>query len=98
GDRRRAALRRMGLAPAALVLGAAGPVPRALAAATARAAALVAAGAPDGALPASVQLLVKGGLATMFLTKMKAAGLSLLTAGILVAGAVGLSAQDGPKT
>jgi RNA polymerase sigma factor (sigma-70 family) len=95
-ERLRATLRRLGLGPAAAVAlqGAAPPVSRALARATARTAVLVAAGAPGGAVSDSVLVLMTGGLKTMMFTKLKAAGMSLLTAGVLVAGAVGLSAQD----
>jgi RNA polymerase sigma factor (sigma-70 family) len=92
-ERLRAALKRIGITSAAvLTQGAAPTVPRPLVAATARAAVLVASGA-DGAVPAHVLTLVKGGLTTMFLTKMKSAGLSVAAVGALVAGAFGLSAQ-----
>jgi RNA polymerase sigma factor (sigma-70 family) len=91
-QRLRAALRRMGVAPAVAVLahGVAVPVPRALASSTARAAVLVAAGAADGAVPASVLVLIKGGL---LMSKLKTASLSALAAIVLIGGAVGLSAQ-----
>jgi RNA polymerase sigma factor (sigma-70 family) len=92
-DKLRAALKRAGITSAAvLTQGEAPAVPRSLVAATARAAALVASGA-DGAVPAHVLTLMKGGLTTMFLTKMKSAGLSVAAVGALVAGAFGLSAQ-----
>jgi RNA polymerase sigma factor (sigma-70 family) len=86
--RLRAVLLRMGAAPAAATI--APSVPRALAAATARAAVLVSAGAADGVVPESVLLLMKGGL---LMSKLKSVYVSMLTAGILVAGAVGLNAQ-----
>jgi RNA polymerase sigma factor (sigma-70 family) len=98
-QRLRVVFQRMGLAPAvAVALGPALPVPTALAGATARAAALVAAGLPTGGVSESVLVLLNGGLKTMVLTKVKSVGLSVLTAGVLIAGAMGLSAQDGPAT
>jgi RNA polymerase sigma factor (sigma-70 family) len=66
-------------------------VPAALAGATARAAA-VAAGRAAGEVPAAVLELVSGGMSMVF-TKLKAAGLSSLAAVVLIAGAVGLTAQ-----
>jgi hypothetical protein len=95
-ERLRATLRRLGVGPAAAVSlnGAAPPVSRALAQATARAAVLVAAGAPRGVVSDSVLVLMTGGLKAMMFTKLKATGLSLLTVGVLVAGAVGLAAQN----
>jgi RNA polymerase sigma factor (sigma-70 family) len=93
--RLRAALTKKGLAPAAAVaMGAAPPVPRTLAAATARAAALVAAGRATGTVSESIIRLMNGGLGTMVLIKLKTLGLSALTAAVLVAGACALSAQD----
>jgi RNA polymerase sigma factor (sigma-70 family) len=89
GRRRlRAALRRLGLAPAALAAPLA--VPRALAAATARAAVAVATGSANGMVSESVLELMTGGL---LMSKLKTVCLSLLAAGVLIAGAVGLSAQ-----
>src|SRR5689334_9533570 len=65
-ERLRLALTRKGLAPvAALAAGAVPPVPRALAAATARAAVHVAAGTADGWASASVIALMNGGLRAM---------------------------------
>src|SRR5439155_5119114 len=95
-QRLRTALRRVGLAPAAAALatGAAPAVPRALATATARAAAQFAAGTATGVVPESVLALVNGGLHAMLLAKLKTAGLSILTATVLVAGAYGLGAQS----
>jgi RNA polymerase sigma factor (sigma-70 family) len=87
-----AALRRLGLAPAALVLPRGLPAPpAALAARTARAAVLVAAGSANGAAPESVLQLMTGGL---LMSKLKAVGLSALAAGVLITGAFGLDAQD----
>jgi RNA polymerase sigma factor (sigma-70 family) len=101
-QRLRVALERMGVAPAAAALasGAAPVVPRALAEATARAAVLVAARSAGGAVPESVLALMNWGLQSMLLTKLKTAGMSLLAAAALVAGAYGLSAQppaDNPE-
>ncbi|HEY1377831.1 MAG TPA: sigma-70 region 4 domain-containing protein [Gemmataceae bacterium] len=66
-------------------------LPAALAGATARAAA-VAAGRAAGEVPAAVLELVSGGMSMVF-TKLKTAGLSSLAAAVLIAGAVGLTAQ-----
>src|SRR5581483_8977413 len=95
-QRLRDVLRRLGLAPAAV----AGPaaVSRALAASTARLAALVTAGAGDGLIPAPLLTLVNGGLQSMILTKLKTAGLTAVAVGVLVAGAFGLSAQTPAPT
>jgi RNA polymerase sigma factor (sigma-70 family) len=68
-------------------------VPAALAAATADAAEVVA-GRTAGVVAAPVLELVTGGLRIMVMTKLKAAGLSALSAGVVVAGAMGLSAQN----
>jgi RNA polymerase sigma factor (sigma-70 family) len=68
-------------------------LPAGLVAATGRAA-MVMAGRTAGAVPASVSALFAGGLESMMWTKFKAAGLSALTAGVLLAGAVGLSARQ----
>jgi hypothetical protein len=91
----------MGLAPTVIALGPGPAVPRALAAATARLAALASLGAADGAAPATVLLLAKGA-ESMIWTKLKAVSLSALTAAVLVAGAVGLNGQQNsgpaPKT
>jgi RNA polymerase sigma factor (sigma-70 family) len=94
-QRLRGLLRRTGLAPAvaALASATAPQVPRTLAATTVRAAVMVAGGWPVGGVRESVILLTSGGLSAMFLTKLKMAGLSAVTAGVLIAGAVGLSAQ-----
>jgi RNA polymerase sigma factor (sigma-70 family) len=91
-ERLRAVLGRLGLASVSAVAaqGAAPLVPRALAVATARAAVLVAAGSADGLVPESVLVLVNGGLVV---SKLKSLCLSALAAGVLVAGAVGLSGQ-----
>ena len=70
-------------------------VPPALAGATARAA-MVVAGRATGAVPVPVAELVAGGLESMIWTKGKAAALAALTAGVLFAGAVGLSARQQP--
>jgi RNA polymerase sigma factor (sigma-70 family) len=96
GRRRlRAALQRLGLAPAAVLGPRAVPAPPgALVARTARAAVRIAAGSAGG-VPASVLKLMTGGL---LMTKLKAVGLSLLAAGVLIAGAVGLGAQHRPPT
>ncbi len=94
-SRLRAALVRVGVVPAvALAHEAVAPVPRALAAATARAAALTAAGAVPSGISESVILLVNGGFQAMLLTKFKTLSFSALTAGVLFAGAVGLSGQS----
>src|SRR5205814_2365873 len=74
--------------------GTADAVPRALAVATVRLAARVAAGTAGVAVPGSVLALMDGGFTIMFLTKTKVLGLSALTATVLVAGACVLSAQD----
>jgi RNA polymerase sigma factor (sigma-70 family) len=96
--RLRAVLRRMGLAPEApLAVGAAPPVARALAAATARAAVAVAREAADGMVPISVLNLVNGGL-TMTYSTLKTTSLSLLAGAVLVAGALGLSGQSRPES
>jgi RNA polymerase sigma factor (sigma-70 family) len=68
-------------------------LPGGLVAATSRAA-MVVAGRSAGAVPAAVSVLFAGGLESMIWTKCKAAGLSALTAGVLLAGAVGLSARQ----
>jgi RNA polymerase sigma factor (sigma-70 family) len=68
-------------------------LPAGLVAATGRAA-MVMAGRAAGAVPASVSALFAGGLESMLWTKCKAAGLAALTAGVLMAGAVGLSARQ----
>jgi RNA polymerase sigma factor (sigma-70 family) len=93
-QRLRTALRRVGLAPesAALATATAPTLPRALAIATARAAAQVATGSAGG-VPESVLLLVNGGLHAMLIAKLKTAGLSILAAAVLVAGAYRLGAQ-----
>jgi RNA polymerase sigma factor (sigma-70 family) len=70
-------------------------VPAALAQATARAA-MVVAGQAAGTVSAPVTALLVGGLESMIWTKCKTAGLSALTAGVLLAGAVGLSARQQP--
>jgi RNA polymerase sigma factor (sigma-70 family) len=94
-QRLRDMLARKGLAPAvALAAGATVTVPRALAAATARAAVLVAAGVSAGEVSESVIVLMNGGLHSMLWSKIKACGLSALTAAVLVAGALGLGAQS----
>ncbi|HEY1378372.1 MAG TPA: sigma-70 family RNA polymerase sigma factor [Gemmataceae bacterium] len=94
-DRLRLSLTKRGVGPD--VLGAtAVAVPAALTGATARAATVMAGRAP-GAVPGPVMDLVTGGLSSMMFTKLKAAGLSALTAGVLIAGALGLSAQFPPQ-
>jgi RNA polymerase sigma factor (sigma-70 family) len=94
-QRLRTALQRVGLAPevVALTAGAAPTVPRALAMATAHAAAQVAAGTGAGGVPESVLTLVTGGLHAMLIAKLKTVGLSMLAAMVLVAGAYGLGAK-----
>src|SRR4029077_17806788 len=67
-------------------------MPRALVRGTAEAAAVMAGGG-GGAGPAGVLSLVTGGVWAMGGTKLKPLGLSALTAGVLIAGAVGLSGQ-----
>jgi RNA polymerase sigma factor (sigma-70 family) len=93
-QRLRTALLRAGLAPesAALATATAPTLPRALAIATSRAAAQVATGSAGG-VPESVLLLVNGGLHAMLIAKLKTAGLSILAAAVLVAGAYRLGAQ-----
>src|SRR5262249_4945425 len=76
----RAALVRLGVAPAvALAHEAVAPVPRALAAATARATAVTAAGAVPAGVSEPVILLANGGFQAMLLTKFKTLGFSALT-------------------
>jgi hypothetical protein len=70
-------------------------VPAALVGATARAA-VVMVGRAAGEVPVPILELVSGGIQSMFVTKLKAIGLSVLTAGVLIAGAVGLSARQAP--
>ena len=90
-DRLRGRLEQQGLRPDGIWLAAA-VVPAALAEATARAADVVA-GRAAGIVSAAVTELVNGGLESMFMTKLKAAGLSAIASAVLVAGAMGLSAQ-----
>jgi RNA polymerase sigma factor (sigma-70 family) len=93
-QRLRTALQRAGLAPesAALATASAPTLPRALAIATARAAAHVATGSAGG-VPESVLVLVNGGLHAMLIAKLKTVGLSVLAAAVLIAGAYGFGAQ-----
>jgi hypothetical protein len=84
-----------GFGPAALAAVPAA-VPPGVAEAMARAAA-VAGGRAAGVVRESVALLVKGGMQSMIVTKLKSAGLSALAAGALAAAAYGLHAQ-GPPT
>jgi RNA polymerase sigma factor (sigma-70 family) len=86
-ERLRVALRGVSLSP----LGPAPAVSRQLVEATARAAALVSAGAADEVSPALLALM-NGGLATMT-TKLKSLGLMVLSAVTLAAGAYGLTGQ-----
>jgi RNA polymerase sigma factor (sigma-70 family) len=90
-QRLRTALRRAGLAPesAALATATAPTMPRALAMATARAAAQVSTGTAGG-IPESVLALVNGGLHAMLIAKLKTIGLSMFAAVVLV--------DAGPKT
>jgi RNA polymerase sigma factor (sigma-70 family) len=88
-ERLRRRLARLGFGPDAVLSFTPAAVPRLLVQATTQSATTYAAG---GAVPESVLLLTNGGL-PMFLTKCKMAGLSALTTGVLVAGAVGLSGQ-----
>ncbi len=93
-ERLRQRLARHGLGPSLLV--AAPPVPRPLAAATARGAFAFASGQPAGVVPDAVLLLVNGGLQSMLVTKIKSLGLTTLAGAVLVAGALGLGAQQPP--
>jgi RNA polymerase sigma-70 factor (ECF subfamily) len=91
-DRLRRRMRGRGFGPAAVWVV---PValPAGLVAATGQAA-MVMAGRAAGAVPASVSALFAGGLESMLWTKCKATGLAALTAGVLMAGAVGLNARQ----
>jgi RNA polymerase sigma factor (sigma-70 family) len=90
--RLRQRLTRLGFGPDAALALAPVAVPRVLTQATVQSASAVAAGSTSGFVPESILLLTNGEL-SMFLTKCKMAGLSALTAGVLVAGALGLSGQ-----
>src|SRR5262249_2900545 len=85
-------LARLGLGPNSLALAPAA-VPRALTLATARSAAVLS-GRSNGVVRESVLLLVKGGLQSMVVTKLKALCISAFAGAVLVAGAVGLGAQQ----
>jgi RNA polymerase sigma factor (sigma-70 family) len=91
--RLRQRLTRLGFGPDAALVAVPLAVPQVLTKATVRSALAVAAGTASGFVPEAVLLLTNGGLPSMFLTKVKLAGLSALTAGVLVAGALTLSAQ-----
>jgi RNA polymerase sigma factor (sigma-70 family) len=95
-QRLRASLGRAGLAPVAgaVALGVAPTVPRSLAATTARLAAQVAAGTAARGISDSVLNLMHGGLQMMLLAKLKTFGFAALATAVLIAGAIGLSAQD----
>jgi RNA polymerase sigma factor (sigma-70 family) len=96
-QRLRATLARRGLAPAAAVTVGALTVRPALAAATARAAALVAAGLPaEGSVPKSVLALSNAGVFTMLTTKVKSTIVAVFAGAAVAAGAYGLSAQAPP--
>jgi RNA polymerase sigma factor (sigma-70 family) len=91
-ERLRQRLAERGIGPG-VVWGTPVMVPAALVGATARAA-LVMAGRAIGEVPVPILELVSGGIQSMFVIKLKAIGFSVVTAGVLIAGAVGLSAQQ----
>jgi RNA polymerase sigma factor (sigma-70 family) len=93
-QRLRQRLGRLGVGPNVAV--AVVEVPRALVAATTRAAAVLSGQAP-GTVPGPVLALVNGGLQSMVLLKFKSAVLTLMAAGLVAAGAVGLSDQGAPR-
>ena len=72
-------------------------VPVSLASATVEAAEVMT-GRSVGMVSTGILELVNGGLHTMVFTKLKAAGLSALAGSVLIAGALGLSAQTAPTT
>src|SRR5262249_26785008 len=91
-----------GLAPSALVLGAAlsaegapGPVPASLIDGTVQAAMQIVARTAAGGVPAAVMALTEGVLRTMFLTKLKVTAATLLAIGTVMAGAGVLARQEG---
>jgi RNA polymerase sigma factor (sigma-70 family) len=71
-------------------------VPASLAGATAEAAEILS-GRAAGTVPALILELANGGLQSMVMTKLKAAGLSALAGVVLIAGALGLGAQTDPS-
>jgi RNA polymerase sigma-70 factor (ECF subfamily) len=91
-QRLRQRLVRLGFGPEAALAVVPAEVPRALLGATVRLAAVVS-DPSTGTVPIHIILLMNGGLQSMFVTKLKSAGLSLMAAGVLAAGAFGLSAQ-----
>jgi RNA polymerase sigma factor (sigma-70 family) len=95
-DRLRRRLRGQGIGPEAIGFVTVA-VPVTLVEATARAG-MVIVGQAAGTVPATVGALLAGGLESMIWTKCKAAGLGALTAGVLIAGAVGLNARQQPGT
>jgi RNA polymerase sigma factor (sigma-70 family) len=93
-ERLRRRLQRRGIGPEVIWV-APVVVPAALAHATARAA-MILADKTAGAVPVPVIELLAGGLESMIWTKCKTVGLGTLTAGVLLAGAIGLSARQQP--